>query len=116
MAKNFVQPGDVLEFTAPSGGVVSGSVYRIGQFVGIATVTAAEGVRFNMQLVGVWMLPKVSAQAWTVGQLLFWDNAAGLVTSTSGAGLTHIGAAAAAAANPSATGKVRLNGIAIANV
>ena len=53
--KNFVQPGDVVELTAPSGGVVSGTVYLIGALVVVATVTAAEGAKFNGAVLVDWM-------------------------------------------------------------
>jgi predicted RecA/RadA family phage recombinase len=56
-------------------------------------------------------LAKVSAQAWTEGAKIYWDDTAKNFTTTSG-GNTLAGVAAAAAANPSATGKVRLDGVA----
>jgi predicted RecA/RadA family phage recombinase len=52
---------------------------------------------------------KVSAQAWTVGAPIYWDDTAKLFTTTSTSN-TLAGVAVAAAANPSATGRVRLNG------
>ena len=36
-------PGDIIPFTAPSGGVVSGTVYLIGNMVLVAIADAAEG-------------------------------------------------------------------------
>lgn len=50
---------------------------------------------------------KVSAQAWIAGDIVYWDNAAGNVTTVS-AGNTKIGIAIADAANPSSTGKFYL--------
>lgn len=109
--KNYVQPGDVLELTAPSGGVVSGTAYLIGSLLVIATVTAAQTEKFNGQVVGVVEHAKVSAQAWTEGVKVYWDNSAKLFTTTSG-GNTLVGVAAKVADNPSATGFVRLDGVA----
>jgi predicted RecA/RadA family phage recombinase len=51
----------------------------------------------------------VSAQAWTAGALVYWDDTAKLFTTTSTSN-TLAGVAVAIAANPTATGRVRLNG------
>jgi predicted RecA/RadA family phage recombinase len=107
--KNFSQQGDVLDLTAPAGGVVSGTGYLIGAAFVVAVADAAAGLPFPARIAGVFTLPKVSAQAWTEGALVYWDNTAKNVTTTVGSN-TKIGVAAAAAVNPSATGLVRLNG------
>jgi predicted RecA/RadA family phage recombinase len=109
--KNYVQPGEVLEFTAPSGGVVSGTGVLIGSLLVIPTVTAAEAATFNGLACGVVTHAKTSAQAWTEGVKIYWDNSAKVMTTSAG-GNTLVGVAAAVAANPSATGKVRLDGVA----
>ena len=109
--ENYVAPGEIVTLTAPSGGVVSGTAYLIGSVVVVALVTAAETVKFSALVTGVGDLAKVSAQAWTEGVKIYWDNSAKLFTTTSG-GNTLVGVAAAAAANPSATGSVRLDGVA----
>jgi predicted RecA/RadA family phage recombinase len=57
---------------------------------------------------GVFDLATVSAQAWTAGVLIYWDNTAKNTTTVSTSNKL-IGVAAAAAANPSSTGRVRLN-------
>jgi predicted RecA/RadA family phage recombinase len=108
--KNFVQEGDVLEFTAPAGGVVSGTGVKIGDLLVIATHTAAVGEKFRGIRVGVVDHVKVSAQAWTEGQQINWDNTNKWFTSVT-TGNFRAGVAAAAAANPSATGKVLLAGV-----
>lgn len=113
MAKNFIQPGDVMTVPAPTGGVTAGSGVQIGVMFGVALNTAAQTVPFDLATQGVFTLPKVSAQAWTVGQAIYWDPDAGggaVATTATSAGNLLIGVAAEVAANPSATGKVRLNG------
>lgn len=107
MAKNFIQPGEVLTVTAPVGGAVSGSPVLVGNIFGIANYTAAAGDPVEIETEGVWELAKVSAQAWAAGQAIYWDAGQALVTTTA-AGNTLIGAATELAANPSATGKVAL--------
>ena len=106
MAINFVQPGQVLTLTAPSGGVTSGSGQLIGVMFVVALHNAVAGDSFEGQLTGVWSLPKTSAQAWTEGAALYWD---GSKVTTAESTNTLIGHAAAAAANPSASGLVRLS-------
>lgn len=54
MAKNYVQDGNVLQLTAPAGGVVSGGIYAIGTLVVIAIAAAAEGEQFGAATNGVW--------------------------------------------------------------
>jgi len=109
--KNYAQPGEVHPFTAPAGGVTSGTAYLIGAVLVVALQSAAAGVKFSGMVTGVVDHAKVSAQAWTEGVKVYWDNAAKNLTTTSG-GNTLVGVAAKAAANPSATGRVRLDGVA----
>jgi predicted RecA/RadA family phage recombinase len=105
---NFIQTGDVLELTAPAGGVSSGDLVIVGAIAGVAAKDAAEDEKVNIQTTGVFSLPKTSAQAWSEGDRIYWDAANSRADKTATLG-TFIGIAAAAAANPSATGKVRLN-------
>lgn len=109
--KTYVQPGEVIELTAPSGGVLSGKAYLIGSLVIIALVSVDQTEKFSAMVTGVVTHAKVSAQAWTEGAKIYWDNSAKLFTTTSG-GNTLVGVAAAAADNPSATGRIRLDGTA----
>jgi len=106
MATNFIQPGQVLTLTAPAGGVTSGVGYLIGARFVVALQDAAEGAAFEGQCTGVWELPKTSAQAWTEGVEVYWNGNAATTASTDN---TFIGHAAAAAANPSSHGLVRLS-------
>ncbi len=106
--KNFVSPGNVLTLTAPTGGAVGGLPVLVGSMVGVAAHDAAQGEEVEVHVGGgVFDLAKVSAQAWTAGAPIYWDNSGKVCTSTAS---THkqIGFAAEAAANPSATGRVRL--------
>jgi predicted RecA/RadA family phage recombinase len=109
--KTYVSEGEVLTLTAPSGGVVTGTAYLIGSLVVVATRTVAQALPFEGLITGVVTHAKVSAQAWTEGVKIYWDNSAKDFTTTSG-GNTLVGVAAEAAANPTATGKVRLDGVA----
>ncbi|MGV8939803.1 MAG: DUF2190 family protein [Allorhizobium sp.] len=107
--KNFKQTGDIIEVTAPAT-VASGDIVAIGALVGIATGDAASGAKVNIKTTGVFDLDKTSAQAWaTVGLAIYRDAATGLATTTASTN-PLIGKNIAVAANPSATGLVRLDG------
>lgn len=112
MATNFSQPGDIVTLTAPTGGVVSGTPYLIGNLLVVAMFSAAQTLPFEGATEGIFTLAKASGQAWTEGANLYWDNSAKNFTTTSTANY-YAGVAAAAAASGDTTGKVRLNGISI---
>jgi predicted RecA/RadA family phage recombinase len=107
---NFVQKGDTLTFTAPYA-VSSGGGALIGSIFGIACQDLASGASGEFYVgSGVVTHAKTSAQAWIAGStLIYWDDTNKVMTSTSTSNKL-IGAAVAAAANPSSTGTVRLNG------
>jgi predicted RecA/RadA family phage recombinase len=103
------QPAAVVEFTAPAGGVTAGTGVKIGDVFVVALTTAAAGAKFRGVRLGSVPHAKVSAQAWTEGQQINWDNTAKLMTTVT-TGNYKVGVAAAAAANPSGTGYVILHG------
>lgn len=105
--KTFRQNGDVLTIPAPSGGAVGGKPYVAGSIVGIFVADAAEGAPAALDCEGVHELAKTSAQAWTLGAKVYWDGTNNVAT-TAASGNSLIGVAAAAAANPSATGLVKI--------
>lgn len=106
--KNYISSGDVLTIPAPAT-VASGDVVIAGGLVGIAARDAASGADVEIKTKGVYELPKTSAEAWTVGAAIYWDATNGVCTTTA-TDNTLIGKAVAAAANPSSTGIVRLDG------
>lgn len=108
---NFVQEGEVLELTAPSGGVVSGTAYLIGSLLVVAAADVAQTLPFSGKTTGVFTLPKATGEAWTEGAKLYWDNSAKKLTTTS-SGNTLVGVAAAAAGSADTTGDARLDGVA----
>ena len=109
MARNYIQPGKILTLTAPYDRA-SGEAALIGTIHGVALGTVASGAQADFAVDGVFELEKTSAQAWTEGALIYWDNTNKVCTTTA-SGNKVLGVAIAAAANPSSTGTVRLNGI-----
>ena len=104
--KNFVQPGENLTIPAPAD-TKSGDVVIAGAIVGVVAGDALTGADVDVVTIGVYSLPKVSALAIALGDLVYFDAATKLVNKTS-SGNTKIGHAVAAAANPSATVQVKL--------
>ncbi|MGQ0565971.1 MAG: DUF2190 family protein [Gemmobacter sp.] len=106
MATNYVQRGETLTIPAPTD-VLSGAGVVVGSIFGIAQGDALSGASLDLTTEGVWTMPKVSALAIAIGDVVYFDNATKLVNKTS-SGNTRIGLAVTAAANPSGTVDVRL--------
>jgi predicted RecA/RadA family phage recombinase len=106
--RNYIQPGINLTLVTPET-VLAGAGLLIGSIFGVASSDAVLGSNVDLVTEGVFELPKVSAQAMTLGAKVYWDSAAKLVTTVS-AGNTLIGTAVVVAPNPSPTATVRLNG------
>lgn len=115
MSTAYVQPGDTITLTAPTGGVVSGMCYLVGGIVGVAQANVAQTLPFEAMVDGVHTLPKATGTAWTAGDVLYWDNSAFKFTKTSTSNF-RAGIAAADAGSSDATGRVRLNGVGVTAV
>lgn len=107
--KNYLQKGESVTIAAPHA-VASGGMVVSGLLAGVAGHDAAQGALVEAHLQGCYTLSKVSAQAWTVGQPIYVNATSRLVTNVPVAGAILIGVSIEAAANPSSTGAVRLNG------
>ena len=107
--KNFVQEGRALELIAPAGGVTAGVGVLVGSIFVVAAITAPAGAAFNGDTFGVFDLAKATGQAWTQGVKVYWDNAAKNVTTTA-AGNTPVGYAAAAQLAGDTVGRVFIPG------
>jgi predicted RecA/RadA family phage recombinase len=106
--RNFIQRGDTLTIPAPAD-VLSGGVVQMGAIVGVANGSATQGAPVDVDVVGVFSLPKVAATAVAVGDVLYWDATAKLVTKTATAN-TRLGVATEPAGAGAAEVAVRLNG------
>ncbi|WP_055135565.1 DUF2190 family protein [Pseudomonas corrugata] len=109
--KTFIQHGDCLTVPAPTGGTVSGELYKVGSIIGVAATTEVVGAPVVLKLNGVFGLTKISAQAWAVGDPVYMNTSSRALTNVSATGLVLVGMATEVAANPSATGACRLNGV-----
>ena len=111
---NYQQSGNILTLTAPGGGVVNGTGYRIGNLFVVAMATVAVGESFSGLAVGVVELPKNNTQAVSEGDLIYWNAGAGEATTTPNSNML-IGAVTEDALAADTVCKIRLNGVARAN-
>lgn len=78
MADNYIQPGQVIDWTNGTGSAVTaGSVVVIGQILGVALVDIADGASGSVHIDGVFAVPKVSAAVIAAGESMVWDVSAG---------------------------------------
>lgn len=110
MARNFVQAGSALTLTAPYART-AGQAALIGAIFAIALSDVGNGAEGEFAPFGVWDLDKTDAQAWALGDKIYWDagNKACSNVPTVGA---LVGVAVASAANPTDVGRVFLCGCA----
>lgn len=105
--KNFVQIGDVLDYT-PGAPVASGAVVVIGVRIGIAVAAIAAGETGALRVKGVVELAKLGTDVVAQGALLYWDADDFRLTTTA-SGNTLAGYAAKPAGNGVATAWLHLN-------
>lgn len=106
MAATFQQQGKVIDVAAPRQ-VSSGDGVLVGSLFGVAQVDALNGAQVPIMTEGVHSLPKTSAQAWSEGDQVFWDDTNHRLDNTAVGKL--VGVATDPAANPSAKGSVKLH-------
>jgi predicted RecA/RadA family phage recombinase len=112
MSKNKAfQEGATLQVTAPAA-LLSGAGVQIGQIFGVAETDAASGALVNIDTEGVFDLPKATggSNAFAIGDRIFWDNTALLLTP-SPSGNLEIGFATAPALVAATTARVKLGTI-----
>ena len=77
MATNYVQDGNVIEWTNGGTAVASGAPVVVGKIMGVALEAIANGASGQVQIGGVFNVPKVSAAVIAQGEPLTWDASAG---------------------------------------
>ena len=78
--KNFIGVGNRVTLTAAAV-TTSGQPVLIGSLFGIAENATAIGEPLVLVMNGIYDLTKTASQAWTVGQLIYWDVATSRVTN-----------------------------------
>lgn len=108
--KTKISSGDVIEFTAPSGGVTSGVGVLLGSLFLIAVTTNVAGDTVAGHASGVFdhiAEGAGSGQAFAVGDAVYWDNTNKRLTKTS-TDNTKVGVAVAAKLTAATTLRFRL--------
>lgn len=78
--KNFIGVGNRVTLTAAAV-TTSGQPVLIGSLFGIAESAATIGDPLVLVMNGIYDLTKTASQAWTVGQLIYWDVATSRLTN-----------------------------------
>lgn len=112
MATNYRQAGETIPLTAPSGGILSGQGFVVGNIFAVAAYDAIEGAEVEGSTVGVWTLPK-AAGVIAEGARVWWNNTGKVVVNATGVGFFPIGVAVGGAADADATVNVRLDGVSL---
>ncbi len=107
MTTKFVQPGEVIDYTAGAN-IASGQVVLMGARIGVALKAIANGETGPMQVTGVFNIAKLSTDNMAQGELLYWDNTNSRLTTTA-SGNTLAGFAAAAAAASTTSVNIKIN-------
>ena len=105
--RNYIQKGDNITVDSPAD-VLSGAGVIIGNLFGVANGDAQTGKPVVLSTVGVFDLPKTTANDIAVGAALYWNDTAKEVTTTA-TGNSKIGVAIAAKSG-AGTIATRLNG------
>lgn len=79
--KNYVSSGDILTLVAPEGGVKSGRFTMVGTLCGYPQADAAEGEKFALKTLGVYVETVAADAPITAGTPVYWD---GLQLTTTG--------------------------------
>lgn len=112
MAKNFIQRGDVIDYTPSGSAIVSGAVVPLQHGIGVALADIADGATGPVAIEGVFSVPKVSAAVFVVGEKLIWDASASAFDDSSATpatgDLTGAAIAVQAGANTETTCVVKL--------
>ena len=107
--KNFIGVGNRVTRVAAAV-TTSGHAVLIGSLFGIAESAAAIGDPLVLAMNGIYDLPKTASQAWTVGQLIYWDVATSRVTNVVATNkLIGVAVLAVGAGAGETTGRVRLS-------
>jgi predicted RecA/RadA family phage recombinase len=103
----YVQEGSYLDYTA-TGTIAAGDVVVQGDLVGVVTRSLVNGELGSIATCGVFDFTKNTGVAFTVGQILYWDDTANVATTTS-AGNKVIGKVVRAAASGDTSVRIRLS-------
>jgi predicted RecA/RadA family phage recombinase len=103
----FIHDGQHIDHT-PSGALASGDVVVQGDLVGVTVRPLAAGELGALAVEGVFDFTKNTGVGYSVGTILYWDDTANVVTTTS-AGNKALGKVVRTAASADTSARVRLS-------
>lgn len=103
----FVQDGCAIDYT-PGVAIAAGDVVVQGDLVGVAKRPIAANELGAIEVAGIFEFAKSTGVAYTVGQILYWDDTNNVVTATA-TGNKQIGKVIRAAATTDTTVRMRLS-------
>jgi predicted RecA/RadA family phage recombinase len=114
MSRSYIQKGDVLTLIAPAN-LTAGTGVLVGSQFCIPQETVLSAAVFDGYITGVCSHAKIGTQAWTAGQVVYWDDTNKWFSNVAtvgffGQGGVFIAVEAVDAGAGSTTGKVRMTG------
>lgn len=104
--RNYLGDGNLVTLTT-SAAIATGAGLLSGGFFGITCAPAGAGQSVECLRQGEFTVTKNSAEAWAVGDTIYWNNTTKVFTIAS-SGNTQVGFATEIAANPSSSGVLLL--------
>jgi len=105
--RNYKQEGNIIHVLAPYD-LLQGAGVLVGSLFGLATADCKAGAQTDIITQGEFYVAKTSAEAWAVGDKVYWNNTTKKFTTVFGIGRLA-GLASEVAANPSSTGSLLLS-------
>ena len=102
-----VAEGNTIPHT-PGSALTAGDVVVQSNLVGVADVDIAAGELGALSVSGIYELPKNTSQAFSVGQLLYWNDTANELTTTA-SGNTLVGKCTEGALAAATRGRVKFD-------
>lgn len=109
--RNYVQPGDMITFTAAAV-IASGAGVLVGSLFGVAAGAYANGAEGELKTTGVFDLTAATAATGAIGAKAYWDDTAKAVTGTA-TNNSLIGVFVLAKTAGQTVARVRLNGTSV---
>lgn len=108
--RNKVQNGKTIAYTVPSGvTIASGDLVVLDSMVGVAITGGTEGQSIELELEGVFNIPKTTGVAFTLGAKLYWVSGTKKLTNTDNSGANaYVGAAFLAAGSAATVAELKL--------
>lgn len=109
--KNYIKSGEITTIPSAPYNAVAGAGMKAGKLFGICCTDATSGSAAEVRCLGEFDVLCVGTEAWAVGDVIYWDDAAKKFTTTSTSN-SDVGRATLAKSSGAAltTGRVRLNG------